>query len=40
MLRHGLQGVHGTRLTVPRQRASQPDEVFLEDRYERFRAAS
>lgn len=40
MLRHGLQGFHGTRLTVPRQRASQPDKVFLEDRYERFRVAS
>lgn len=40
MLRHGLQGFQGERLIVPRRQAEQPDRAFLEERYERFRAAS
>lgn len=37
MLRHGLQDLHGTRLTVPRRRADRPDEARLDVRYQRFR---
>lgn len=39
-LRHGLQGVHEQALILPRQRDAQPDRHLLEERYERFRAAS
>lgn len=39
MLRHGLQGMHGGRLQIPRQRSAQPDPERLEERYELFRAA-
>lgn len=39
MLRHGLQGMHGGRLQVPRQLSARPDADRLEERYERFRAA-
>lgn len=39
MLRHGLQEMAGARLTVPRARASQPDRLALEERFEAFRAA-
>jgi putative restriction endonuclease len=39
MLRHGLQAMAGARLTVPRVRASQPDRLALEERFEAFRAA-
>lgn len=38
-LEHALQGVHLTRITVPRQRKAQPDPDLLEERYERFRQA-
>jgi putative restriction endonuclease len=39
MLRYGLQELEGQRLDVPRQRLLQPDAGFLEERYDRFRAA-
>lgn len=39
MLRHGLQGMHGGRLQVPRHRPAQPDPDRLEERYRLFRAA-
>lgn len=39
MLRHGLQEMKGTRLTVPRQRAAKPDRDRLDLRYQEFRAA-
>jgi putative restriction endonuclease len=39
MLRHGLQEMAGARLTVPRVKASQPDKLALEERFEAFRAA-
>lgn len=38
MLRHGIQEMHGARLTVPHQRAARPDPERLEQRYEEFRA--
>ena len=38
-LRFTLQGVHATRLALPRQRAVRPDTDLLEERYERFMAA-
>jgi putative restriction endonuclease len=37
MLIHGLQGFHGSRLFVPRQKIWQPNQHLLEARYERFR---
>lgn len=40
MLRHGLQEMQGSRLLVPRARASQPDRHRLDERYREFRAAS
>jgi putative restriction endonuclease len=40
MLRHGLQGVHGTRLWVPRSPAKRPASERLEIRYGEFRRAS
>ncbi len=40
MLSHGLQGVNGIRLSVPRGRRSQPDPERLEMRYLEFLAAS
>jgi putative restriction endonuclease len=36
MLRHGLQEMHGTRLTVPSRRADRPDRDRLQARYSRF----
>jgi putative restriction endonuclease len=39
-LRHALQEIHGTRLELPRSRGSRPDPDRLEERYERFLAAS
>jgi putative restriction endonuclease len=39
MLRHGLQGLHGVRLLVPRASIHRPKTEFLEERYEQFRAA-
>jgi putative restriction endonuclease len=40
MLLHGLQEMHGSQLTVPTHKSSRPDVTLLEERYERFRAAS
>jgi len=36
MLLHGLQGVHGQKILVPRVAADRPNPEFLADRYERF----
>jgi putative restriction endonuclease len=40
MLRHGLQEMHGTTITVPRNHASKPDPDRLELRYASFLRAS
>jgi hypothetical protein len=40
MLRHGLQEMHGTTITVPRSRAAKPDPDRLEQRYASFLRAS
>jgi putative restriction endonuclease len=39
ILKHGLQGIHGAGLLLPR-REQRPDRRFLEQRYARFRRAS
>ncbi len=39
-LRHSLQGIHHTKLVVPRQAAARPDPELLQERYIRFREAS
>lgn len=39
-LRHALQGMNGVMIHVPRSRSERPDRDLLEERYERFRAAS
>ena len=39
-LRYTMQGLHGERIELPRQRAAQPNRALLEERYERFNAAS
>lgn len=39
MLQHGLKGVHGRQLIVPRKREWRPDRERLELRYERWRGA-
>lgn len=39
MLRHGIQEMQGTRLSIPRQRASRPDRERLDLRYQEFRTA-
>ena len=39
MLRHGLQGLHGQRIQLPRPEDLRPDPERLARRYERFRAA-
>ena len=36
-LRYALQGLHGSRIEVPRQRAARPSPDLLEERYQRFR---
>jgi putative restriction endonuclease len=40
MLTHGLQGMHGAELLIPREKMAQPDRERLEMRYDLFRAAS
>jgi putative restriction endonuclease len=40
MLKHGLQGLHGSRLIVPRKASQRPDPRLLERRWERFRAVA
>ena len=37
MLRHGLQEIHGRRLSMPRSLANRPSVEGLERRWERFR---
>lgn len=39
-LRYSLQGLHGSAIILPHQRVAHPDKLLLEERYERFRAAS
>lgn len=39
MLRHGLQELHGGKLTVPRSAAKRPNREYLAERFEAFRAA-
>ncbi len=39
MLKHGIQAMHGVRLTVPSHRAARPEPERLEQRYEEFVAA-
>ena len=39
-LRFALQGLDRTEMRVPARRAARPDEELLEERFERFRAAS
>ena len=39
MLRHGLQGLHGQRIQLPRPEDLRPDPARLARRYERFREA-
>ena len=39
-LMHALQGVHGSKLDLPRSRPAWPRQDLLEERYQRFRAAS
>ena len=40
MLRHGLQGMHETRIELPGSRKDHPDPERLRDRYERFKGAA
>lgn len=39
MLRHGLQELHGTVLSVPRREQQKPRREYLAERFDRFRAA-
>ena len=36
MLLHGLKGMHGTSIYVPREASLQPDRERLEERYASF----
>lgn len=40
MLKHGLQDMHGTSLTLPRTRANRPDRDGLAERFAQFQKAS
>ena len=40
MLRHGLQGLHGSSLVLPRTRGDRPDPSRLAERYEKFRTVA
>jgi putative restriction endonuclease len=40
MLQHGLKEMHGRALSQPRRRADRPDRDRLDERYQRFLAAS
>jgi putative restriction endonuclease len=40
MLRHGLQEMHGARITLPRSRRDHPDPNRLNERYVQFQAAA
>jgi len=37
MLMHGLKGIHGARLLVPRREAWRPDRSLLDERFQLFR---
>jgi hypothetical protein len=39
-LQHALQGLHSSKLALPQSRPAWPRQDLLEERYERFRAAS
>jgi len=39
-LRYSLQGLHGSRMRVPRSASSKPDPELLEERWEEFRASA
>ena len=39
-LTHSLQGIHGELLVLPRREVDRPDPELLQERYERFLAAS
>ena len=39
-LQHALQAIHGVEMTLPSDRAAWPAENLLEERFDRFRAAS
>ena len=39
MLKHGIQAMHGTRISIPRSKVDHPDKLALEKRYEKFLAA-
>ena len=39
-LMHALQGIHSNKITLPETRGAWPREDLLEERYERFKAAS
>lgn len=38
MLRHGLQALHGGKMTVPRSAGKKPNREYLAERFEGFRA--
>jgi len=40
MLKHGLQDMHGAKLSIPRSRRLQPSQDGLEQRFQSFRRAS
>jgi putative restriction endonuclease len=40
MLKHGLQGVHNSKLVLPRALHDRPDPERLKERYERFKGAA
>ena len=40
ILRHGLQGVYGLRLHVPRPEPLRPNPRFLAERYELFKSVA
>jgi putative restriction endonuclease len=40
MLQHGLQEMHGRRISLPRREADRPDPGRLDQRYQEFLRAS
>jgi putative restriction endonuclease len=38
-LAHAIQGLHGNRILVPRAASDRPNQIFLEQRYDRFQQA-
>jgi len=40
MLKHGLQEMHGAKLSIPRSRRLQPSQDGLEERFQAFSEAS